>query len=615
MGAPSRLRPQDDERGAYLIIWALLATALFTMVAIVIDLGQLRQTRRDAQRVADLAALASGEKLSAMPQNPQGACQDIMGYIRTNLDDLPPATSLPCSSLPASCTAGNPLYVPPIPATPPKNGTVTAGPYTITVRFPVPAAEIADARFVGGVTPRDGKLCQRIRVTIARVRGTTFAGILGVGQLTTKATAVARASEPQSERVPSLWLLDPQGCTSLEVSGTGTTVHVGDDTTSPVIPGVVTIDSDGSKCSGSQTTISAGGGSKLRVVPTTGDLVGSINLHALPVAATTCNPATYHDCDPANFSGSDPNIYPFPERQENRATRGPIDWLFDCKGSYPAYRVSTTTSPVSVPIDPCPDYVDDLTTEAHITVLRKSVNPSWASPGDGVGTRPTDFREFPGDPATPGNCNNPPLEFPVGNWYVNCNTFSVKDPIEFKGGNVVFDGNVAITAGGVLSVNTGNPKATMKPECQAKLAGCLTESSQNAAFVYVRKGDVSVAGGGGLNVHHTAVYQDNGIITFNAQGTLRWTSPAEGPLKALAFWNETDSGSFSISGGAAMYLDGIFFTPFAHPFDIAGGSPTTQQKAQFVSQQAKITGGGTLNVAPDAFDFAKLEPEKAILIR
>jgi hypothetical protein len=57
--------------------------------------------------------------------------------------------------------------------------------------------------------------------------------------------------------------------------------------------------------------------------------------------------------------------------------------------------------------------------------------------------------------------------------------------------------------------------------------------------------------------------------------------------------------SFTITGGSGANLAGVFFTPEANPFKIAGGGNWGQQHAQFIAFQLTVTGGGVLSMAPD----------------
>jgi len=60
----SAVRPVPrDERGAILVLAALLLVAMLTMAAIVVDLANARQQRRQSQAVADAAALAAAQDL------------------------------------------------------------------------------------------------------------------------------------------------------------------------------------------------------------------------------------------------------------------------------------------------------------------------------------------------------------------------------------------------------------------------------------------------------------------------------------------------------------------------------------------------------------------------
>src|SRR5947209_2094825 len=77
----SSLRPRraEGENGSFIVLWALLIVGLMTMVAIVVDLGDARATRRNDQSSADFAALAAGDNL--LTKSPQ-ACADAWSYIQ-----------------------------------------------------------------------------------------------------------------------------------------------------------------------------------------------------------------------------------------------------------------------------------------------------------------------------------------------------------------------------------------------------------------------------------------------------------------------------------------------------------------------------------------------------
>ena len=112
-----------------------------------------------------------------------------------------------------------------------------------------------------------------------------FSRIFGVSSSTTSRSATMRPTGLTGSP-PALWLLDPTGCTPLTVNG-GSQVTVGTSS----VQGVITIDSDGTTCTGGNTTVSvSGSGSNLQAIgpPTGSTAAGQINLNALPNGSTIC---------------------------------------------------------------------------------------------------------------------------------------------------------------------------------------------------------------------------------------------------------------------------------------------------------------------------------------
>ena len=113
-----RDRIARDEAGAYLILYALLAVALFTMAALVLDIAALRQDRRADRAAADLAVTAGAADLDiADPATAVTACQGAWDYFRINRPAPPGdvvtapdcantfASVLPCDSTTTARTA------------------------------------------------------------------------------------------------------------------------------------------------------------------------------------------------------------------------------------------------------------------------------------------------------------------------------------------------------------------------------------------------------------------------------------------------------------------------------------------------------------------------------
>ena len=584
-----------DERGAFLIIWALLAIALFAMVAIVVDLGQLRTARRDNQSTADLAALAAGLNLgNGLPRQ---ACADVWSYLESNVSDLPASASSPCGSVPTLCPS-------PVPALAARTFTTTAAPYTIAITYPVTDADISDPKF-GGTGTNDGTVCQRMGVKITKSLTAFFAGVIDQRNLTTSGSAVVRSNRDPGVDKPSLWLLEPSACGSLTTSGGGS-VEVGK--TTPAKPGFITVDSAGTG-SGCGSTISSGGSSHIHALPASGSPAGVISLFALPLnASCNSNPTA---CSQGDVSSG--RVSPQPTNRPTRATRSPVDWQFNCKNDndgndatsiYPDYR----SSPL-VQIPDCPTG-----RPAYIDALRAFVGTS-GQPQSGVWTRWTTSRSCSPPTGTTTVTANTWVDCP-GGFTVGNNTV-----VEING-NVVFDGPVNVGNGGTLRVNANNPVATMSPSCAPAdptvtfPAFCGTESSAKAAWIYMRNGNLDVRQNFILN--KTTLYQHNGYINIIAGALPQWTSPDEGGFTGLALWNEKVSSSstdFQLLGGGAMVLEGTFFVPEAKPLRLRGGGLQNALQAQFISNSLDVGGNGVLSLDPLTSKGVSVTVPVGILIR
>ncbi|WP_421120544.1 hypothetical protein ACE2AJ_04320 [Aquihabitans daechungensis] len=573
------------ERGVVLIIMSMTMVALLVMAAIVIDLGFTRGGAGFDQSSADLAALAGGDELAI--RHYTAACTDIVSYINTNASGIPPidATTFCSDFADTVCSDGPRTQVAPM---------VTSGKYTVSVRFPVPDEEIADPAF--GAGKLDGIPCERMTVSISSLEPSFFGGVSGRDSYSVTRTATVRGGGSQVRLVPALWLLDPVGCGVLNVQG-GSSVVAG-DVSDPlkINPGRITLDSDGSAgCSSSNPTLITGGaGTQVRAIPTTGFVGkrGEISLRALPYGASSCIGSAA--CDQSVVGTQ---ISPQPIAAADRSTRAPIDWLWNCKASYPAYK--------GISVEGCPN-TD--TTAPFVDRLVTGIGASGPVNG---------YQRW----SSTHSCSPSGTITVTGNWWVDCGTpnglsISNGTTVTFTGGNVIFDGGIKLNSGGVLNVNTANPSATLPYGCAATspTAPCLADSSAKSALIYVRKGDWNL-GGGAFNAKNTAVYlSPESILKGSGGSPPSWTAPTEGAFAGLALWAEAP-GAFTISGGAGVSLRGTFFTPFADELTLTGGGNWGQQNAQFITYRLKVTGGSHLTMAPDPTSAVILPPEAPTLIR
>lgn len=585
---------QRSERGAVLVIAALLLTALMAVAAIVVDLGNMRGMRSANQTAVDFAALAAGEALSH-PEGPdaQTACVDAVRYLRLNADGLEDL-DIDCAQLPSVCIDPNPF----VEATDPEQVSDSTDDYDVIITYPVAKELISDPSTTGGARITDGTRCERMMVEVEQRSSTYFAGVIGWDEVTTRARAVVRQIPERADQVPSLWLLDPYGCDVLTVQG-GAQVTAG----VPGFGGLISLDSDGmgtqggTGCGGNSFTVDVGGsGSLLEAFPTDVYPPGRITLYAMWPGQDGCGDpdGNVYACDPSDVAND--TLQPEPTRRPRRATRAPVDHQFNCRTddtpitSYPDYH--------GLPIEQCAggsgDYIDQ---------LRRGVGETGA---------PAGFNTLGG-----GDCSgrSEPLVLD-GNWFVDCSNFRVDSgsDVTFNGGNVIFDGGIQMN-GGTLTFNSANPNENLSEECLSQITWCLDESSAQAAWVYLRSGDIVLTGGSGLVINQTAVYQHDGHFRIAGGSPPIWSAPTEGPFTSLSVWSEQESSRYNINGGASMELTGIFFTPEARPFSLSGGAPLLPQQAQFISYRAAIAGGAILTLAPLEIDPVVIPPPEALLIR
>ena len=180
------------------------------MVAVVIDIGRIRNARHTSQSAADFAALAAGEELASDDGNPRQACRDALAYLVANVD-LPTGTTLPCDSMPLGCgPTTTPTWV---------TDGGTAAPCTVEITYPVPDTEPrgsqhrrpAGRRRRGPDTDSASSWPRPFRPSLPAWSGSPHSTPMPVRWL--------RATPGALREAPNLWLLDPTGCTALSVQG------------------------------------------------------------------------------------------------------------------------------------------------------------------------------------------------------------------------------------------------------------------------------------------------------------------------------------------------------------------------------------------------------------
>lgn len=635
----SRARRSDrGEDGVFLVLWAAMLVALLVMVAIVIDLGALRADRRTARSAADAAAVAGGADLFA---GAQVACETAWQYAVENVgEDITDPTLTPpqCSDF-ATITC-DPSTI--------ETRTGFAGQYTIVISNPVPNGDpLMDAEAVGRnvdqiETTNDGDACDRLGVRITRSRETMFAQVAGHSSNTTSGHSVGLMLSGIEGVPASLVVLDPTRCPAISSSGTGGIEVTG---TSPTLVGAILAVSDASHpdCSPSTPVLDVQTGATNSHITVTDP--GEIYLAALTSGSCTSSPKA---CDPTQ---NDPTTgySPVPKRPKDPPDRGLVDYKFNCLGDYSSsgnYRTVFHRGVSGAILPACTDTPAGYVNAAMTAFRGNALRPTTVPPGNVF----TGGGFCAGLPATISGNAKIECRIPNGHnltvtgdlWISNTQPIApgsliVNGNAVFGGGvglgtgnlvrvngNAEFQsGDVSVTGGGVLEI-LGNPTGSSCDAATflASAVTCVKSSSPDASFVYLGPGLGTFGlNGGTVNLSNTTVFADDASdlsasppvytgprFNIGGGGTITWLAPVVGPFEHLLAWsdkvtNYSNNGTFNatshiLSGGGAVTINGIFFTPTAG-VQFTGNTTISPQRAQFWANTLHQDGGGTFVMTPD----------------
>lgn len=571
--APARARIVGDDRGAVLFMAAIAMLVILSLAAIAIDFAVARDDRTSGQRASDAAVSAAGVTLMDYTKNSQDACQTAMEYL--DINGVPNSFTPPmdCTVFPTICQNG---------ITPSVSESVANSRFVVEITYPVedfdpkmdPSAIGAATR---SVTAADGRPCERIGISVTSTHNTYFGAMVGTPTIDSMVHSVARVNPRAfNGRSINLLLLERHDCNVASAGGSGSGIVVGsvvDPNTGIEFPGTLALDSDGTgKGCNNSGTVTDGGGTIRgdgEVCPTavtlgTGRGCGLIELFA-PGTPGCHRPA----CNLGNGI-----IAPDPQPAPMILTRAQVDWAFNCKPGYPA----------AYDIDGCDSTA---TTPAYIDQLVADVGTS------GLPTTGTWQDYSPTYPCTLSSGDV--VVVPEGNWRVNCNKMSLKGEVHFLGGNLVFDGDVTLTADGLLSINEFNSTPTYGPGDTTLDIG---SSSETAAFAYFRGGAISKGAQSSIRAENTMVYfaPSSSISMQGGSGAFKMIAPTEGPFRNLALWSESST-EHKLAGQANIDLEGVFFAPLAE-VSYQGNGSQQQVAAQFVSNSLSVGGNGFLKIKP-----------------
>ncbi|MCU1461437.1 MAG: hypothetical protein JWO37_1512 [Acidimicrobiales bacterium] len=551
-------RADDGERGAFVVIWALLLVALLIMVAIVIDLGSVRSSHRTLQLDADLAALGSGPSFGTLPLvSPQAGCADAFKYLRANTAGMSSAT-VDCSPLGAAASCSD--------TTPAPHDAIVTGAtseLTVIIRYPVPDSQISDTYRSSPLPKSDGTPCQRLMVQLVRTQQTFFGRVAGSSSLSTHATAVVRGfAGILGKQVAALMILERTDCQTLWTSGSGNVfVRKADDPGPPIVqhPGIIHSDSSATtNCGGSSAgnysvyggSIPNGGGSShpgapsimaegslSPACPNTG---GTILRGLLDLVA---NPAGGHAA-----SSVDDGVCPGPLTAANVTSRQPFD---------DRYNSATNGNGINTLQSNTAPLVTDTKTAAGETAL---ATLGYKFYPDAYAAAPWSVKNCTDTPAAP---------ITDAMVYIRCADFAPKNSATFTGTTFVTKGAISVGSGTALAF----PNAI-----QIVVAGCGSCSGGSPTHAV----DVSGAAG-------TALLINTGVTDYLQTCGARSTNPLLTPTTVVMA-----TGPFTMGSNATVRMcqTFVYMSGKSSPQETtSGGTCTTSLPCPKVTTNGNSTDG------------------------
>jgi hypothetical protein len=530
-----------NDDGAYLVLWALLVTAVFGVAALVLDIATLRQDRRTDRLASDIAATAAVSVLDPTDAGTYGAaCQAAWDYVRVNLPaDTDIASSPLCATTfpdTVSCTA---LLAA-------RTAVGTVGDLRVEITHPVPAAStLMRAETPGGdrtqaATPSaDGTSCERVAVRLVRRRTFSFGGVVGQPGGGTDVHSVGRAASVATPEVPGLVALHPSDCNTLTARANADVIVLG----VPGRPGIVEVDSDA-------TTACAAGEYVVKAAPGRVQAIGSASGPPVVRSFALSGPNPTRAYDPGDTASM--RLMPVPTAAFARFGRGPVEYRYNC---------SAVVSCVGTP---------------NIDLLEAQLQGP-------LGSAPVGYSTYTGPCSVTTD-----TVLAAGNWYVDCPTLELGARFALRSGNIVFGGDVRVLDNGCLGVNSSKCLPAGDPGGPVAV--------DNVMFV---RGGILKLPGGDFALTRTFVWSAGTVdMSPDESGAkeLTWTAPEAGVFEDLALWSEAN-GTHALGGHGSFLLEGIFYAPDGR-LRLQGRTGGSVANAQMIGGKIDVTGDHDFTVAP-----------------
>ncbi|HEX8771002.1 MAG TPA: Tad domain-containing protein [Acidimicrobiales bacterium] len=643
-----------------LVIFALSLVAICAMVALVLDLGQLRAARRINKTATDVAARAGVGRLQYGPWS--GVCK-ARDYLLANATQftsfdagtetwsnvaVPPlarATS-PCLSV-----GGVPDAVPCTPNSPATwaklSATAGHGHFTIEIQT---GYRLPDARFTGDTTADTGDAsagsCDNLAVIVTQRQAPLFGGVIGGGDTTLKIRSVGRLHGVQtSDYVAALQLLERHKCGVLQTGGANTRIVA---QAFGSYPGVIQIDSadDAGSCpqpmlnaqatSSGPSVVACSTNSQLAACsPGVGANPSRIGMYALNLSRP-----------PGDIASSFPSTYGDTAARATAQTgRGQVDAryrqnLVNLDSNAKSILTGNSGRPPG-----CTAVVNNGCTGNGLSwlVLEQadcnSLVTFFLVPGRTLAPRIWFHCDL--KVTAPLALVAPASTIVVTGQLTVSSAFTIADARTIYVGGKSGANAIGVDVGGATSVLNVN---------MASAVSCVTRVGAGHATKFViGNGSLKVASGATAHLCQTFVYMASGYdkipatdgttpcscsysgtINVTSGGFVDWSAPNEitdrspttselastNPYEDLALWTEAGGNTNGMTGGSATSLSGVYFLPNADAFNLAGGgSLPIYLSAQFISTTLKVTGGATINLVPNPNDSVPVMTYSNLLVR
>ena len=671
-------RARADQRGSLLVVVAVAMTGLLGMVALVLDLSQLRSDRQVNKSVTDVSVRAGLGVLDLGPW--AGVCR-AREYLRTNKalagfdsgsekwsKPTSPLTSLstsPCASPGTAPYTG--LCLASAPGVPDRStwarltATAGGGRFTIEIQsgYALPDPRFGeDAHAAADTGDPDKASCDNLAVIVTERRAPFFAGAIGAGgDKTTTTRSVGRLSDLRAEEYsPALLLLEREGCDVLNVNSNNSRVFA---QPYEAYPGVIQVDSAGSgTCASNQAILNGAAtsaGPSIMACSANSTVTGCL---------TTANGST----SPTAGTGTSPSRIGMYARN---FTHPSGDYITSGTGTYGDTRAVRASRSGRAPLDNVyRDNVVTLDAEAKAVLTGNSGMPPGCSAivsnsCTGGGRTWLVLQQI--------DCNSlptffaDPLRLAARNIWFNCDlsvsgtttltlnaldsyivvtgqlnvtsTFAIVDPRTVYIGGRSTGNKIGLEVGNAGNFNVNNkvpgancplPDGTVKPTTLVlgsglfNLANGATHLCQTFAFVANGYDKVPTSDGtppctcsydGKLSVSSGAVVDWSAPNLINGRRPTAAEIATDHRFEDLGLWTEA-GGAQSMSGGGSSQMTGIFFLGNADAFTLTGNSgANVYLSAQFITRRMKVTGGATVNLVLDPFDSVPVVIYDMVLVR